>query len=561
MTTVVEDAVTGETPPQDQPGAGRWPVLPVAALLSHPANTADAEPDPELTASVAEHGIQDPLHVVHLRDGRPQVLDGLRRLAAAQAAGLEAVPYSPDPQIRVTRLSEHPANARADMALDGEFLASIEAEGVRIKLVVTPDGEGLRVVDGHRRLAAAVRVGETHVPYDLQIRSEADQVVDMLTTANHRRALTEIEQATALFAAAELGADTGRLATASRRTRKAVATAVAVGGSTGAKAAAKAAAKARRQVSLGDLEALTSYEDDPEAVVRLTRAAEAGYLPLQLEREARNKEITAKTAATLAELTAAGCRVRGQEELGEKASPVRQLRTDDGGGITEDEHATCRGAVWVIDQWGDAVQYCHNTGLYGHQLKADQSGGPARRTTAERNAIKGGNLDWDDAETVRRRWLKEFLARGKHSTSTMVAIQRHTALAMLGGAEALGRRISDHRTTPVLAAILGVKGGNSVSVPRDLITKVAAKASGPRLAVLTFAVYVACHEMEMKREAWRTNLLNDGRPYTSPMRPQAARYLAVLASLGYPLTPIEQAVHDLTPYTPDAADPSAPALS
>ena len=68
----------------------------------------------------------------------------------------------PPSMIRVDQLTAHPGNVREDLGLTPEFLASVAETGVRIPLLVTPhDGGGFLVIEGHRRLAAAVagRVG------------------------------------------------------------------------------------------------------------------------------------------------------------------------------------------------------------------------------------------------------------------------------------------------------------------------------------------------------------------------------------------------------------------
>ena len=55
-------------------------------------------------------------------------------------------------------LTAHPGNVRGDLDLGDEFVASIAANGVLVPLrVTTDDGAGYRVIDGHRRLAAAVQ--------------------------------------------------------------------------------------------------------------------------------------------------------------------------------------------------------------------------------------------------------------------------------------------------------------------------------------------------------------------------------------------------------------------
>jgi ParB-like nuclease family protein len=73
-------------------------------------------------------------------------------------------PYPPA-MIPVGQLAGHPGNVREDLSLGTEFCASVAETGVRIPLIVTPGPDGgLRVLEGHRRLAAAVKGGLTEVP-------------------------------------------------------------------------------------------------------------------------------------------------------------------------------------------------------------------------------------------------------------------------------------------------------------------------------------------------------------------------------------------------------------
>ena len=67
--------------------------------------------------------------------------------------------------IAVSELAAHPGNVRADLDLNEEFLASIAVNGVLTPLRITPDGDGFRVIDGGRRLAAALKTGTREVPY------------------------------------------------------------------------------------------------------------------------------------------------------------------------------------------------------------------------------------------------------------------------------------------------------------------------------------------------------------------------------------------------------------
>ena len=119
--------------------------------------------------------------------------------------------------IPVAQLAAHPGNVRSDLDLNPEFCASVAEAGVRVSLLITktPDGR-YRVIEGHRRLAAALKAGLAEVPCELDLAradDEAGQYLDMLLANGdgYRRNFTPIEEAAALFAAHEAGATRTRL--------------------------------------------------------------------------------------------------------------------------------------------------------------------------------------------------------------------------------------------------------------------------------------------------------------------------------------------------------------
>jgi integrase len=138
--------------------------------------------------------------------------------------------------IPVTDLAAHPGNVREDLNLTGEFTASVAAEGVRVPLLITPGpGGGWRVIEGHRRLAAAVRTGLAEVPCDIdpgRAGDEAGQYLDMALANSdaYRVNYQPVEEAAALFAAHEAGASRTRIRKATGRTAAQVKTVLAAGG-------------------------------------------------------------------------------------------------------------------------------------------------------------------------------------------------------------------------------------------------------------------------------------------------------------------------------------------
>ena len=140
--------------------------------------------------------------------------------------------------IAVDKLIAHPGNVRENLDLTAEFCASVAENGVRVPLLITTDADGgYRVIEGHRRLAAAVKAGLAAVPYDLdgeRAGDEAGQFLDMVTANSgaYRRNFSPLEEATALFAAHEAGATRTRIRKATGRKADQVKTALAAGGLT-----------------------------------------------------------------------------------------------------------------------------------------------------------------------------------------------------------------------------------------------------------------------------------------------------------------------------------------
>lgn len=103
--------------------------------------------------------------------------------------------------IPVERLRAHHANVRSDLGDLTELAASIRAVGLLQPLVVTPVADGMyEVVDGNRRLAAAVQAGAKALPcLAAKAQGEDGQLAIMLAAALHQ-ALAPLDQAQAFAA-------------------------------------------------------------------------------------------------------------------------------------------------------------------------------------------------------------------------------------------------------------------------------------------------------------------------------------------------------------------------
>ncbi|MFF1423157.1 ParB N-terminal domain-containing protein [Streptomyces sp. NPDC058280] len=533
-----------------QTGPAPWPTLAVAELAAHPGNLRDIETPADLLADVKENGVHEPLYVVRTHGDVPQIIDGFQRLAAAVAAGLEAVPVTPRPVIRIDALTPHPKNAREDLDISGAFVGSLQTEGCRIPVKIQRlDGGVLQVNDGNRRFYGSKDAGLTHLPYEWEDddRDAAGQFLDMITTAQHRKSLTASEMNQAMFSAAEAGAQVGRIARAAGVRQKDVKTVVKVRSDEKLSAAVTGANS--YAWTFEHMAALTEFADDADALAAITDAAAednagAGDVDwaIAVERTKRDKRI--KAEAHRAELEAAGQKIRDAEELSERAMPVWRLR-----GISTEEHAECKGLVWVFDERrGDRYEpYCSAPGLYGHTVPESASGGT--KTSAEkeaeraaRAAVKKGNIDWDAAEAVRRKWITDLIKRRNLPKNTTNALIGHVNEALLSGTWGVSDDLNKEGTTEILAAFLGLNAQQA----KDRTSFAGHAAKDPRRAPqIQFAAIAAVREKCANRSAWRTD--DQHAPWT---RKPTARWFKVLESLGYPLTPIEQSVVDEEPYDP-----------
>ncbi|WP_199523305.1 ParB N-terminal domain-containing protein [Kitasatospora sp. MBT66] len=541
-----------------------WPTISVAELLTHPGNLRSVEPPADLLADVKVNGVQEPLYIVDTHGGVPQIIDGFQRLAAAVDAGLEELPFTSRPVIRIDALTPHPENAREDLDINARFVESFRVEGCRIPVKIQRlEGGVLQVNDGNRRFYGATDAGLTHVPYEWEDddRDAAGQFLDMITTSEQRKGLTTKEMNQAMFSAAEAGAQVGRIAKAAGVRQKDVRTLVKVRNDETLNAAISAASG--YTWTFENMAALSEFADNPEALAAITKAAAAKgadeakvQWAIEVERVKRDK--AAKAAAHRAELEAAGQKIRDIEELAERATAVSELR-----GVKVEEHATCKGQVWVFDdRRGDRYEpYCSAPSLYGHIApeNAKSSGTNSAATAAEveaeraaRAAVKAGNIDWDAAEVIRRKWLADLTKSRNLPKASTLALIRHVNEALLSGTWGICDDLNKEPTTEILADFLGLSAQQATD--RSAFAEYAAK--DPRKAPqLQFAAIAAVREKCANRSAWRTD--SQHAPWT---RKPTAAWFRVLESLGYPLTLIERSVVDGKPYDPAKEEPSASLL-
>ena len=471
----------------------------------------------------------------------------------------------PRAMIAVEQLAAHPGNVRRDLDLNPGFVESIAVNGVLVALRITPDGDGFRVIDGGRRLAGALKAGVAEVPCDLvsdRAGDEPGQFLDMINMNRHRNPLTPLEEADALFAAREAGAPKTRLRKAAGLTSASL---------NGALAAARLSDDTRatvqdldEQLTLDELAVLAEFDGDGDAIARLTLAASCGTLEHEAEllRQARTEQ--AEHHRVRAELESAGFAVT--EILPPNGQHLSVL-CHDGEDITPESHAACpgRGVFFRYYDLLTSVHYCANPDLYGHRFRHRDQERPAAAggmggapipgdgtpdpgdADPSRRLVIQGNREWKAAAEVRKRWLATQLF-GRRTAPREAA--EFVARQLLAMPDPLRSELARAHSMVTFAEITGHDDAGWLEVCDT--------AAAGRLPLVMLAPVVTAYEHAMSegegKNTWRADR------YSPCPREQAAGYLRFLASIGYQLSAIEQAVAGLAAYTGEApaGDPIIP---
>ena len=161
--------------------------------------------------------------------------------------------------IHIDLLQPHPDNPRKDVGDVTELAESIKANGILQNLTVVPYEDGmLRVIIGHRRLAAAKLAGLTELPCVVVEMTEKDQIHTMLTENMQRVDLSIYEQAQGFQMMLDMGDSMEEIADKSGFSKTTVRKRLEI-----AKLDGKALKKATetRQVTMADFDKLADIED------------------------------------------------------------------------------------------------------------------------------------------------------------------------------------------------------------------------------------------------------------------------------------------------------------
>ncbi len=216
-------------------------------------------------------------------------------------------------------------------------------------------------------------------------------------------------------------------------------------------------------------------------------------------------------------------------------------------------HRKCPGhAAYLQNAWSDkgpafkAVYFCADPRANGHKKTSGGSSDDAKSAEdakAERAATIAGNKKWRTAETVRRQWLTEFLARQAAPKDAIRFIIESLARADTAVRTSMEGYSGVHATARELLR-LPVPPPGSSPARNPGVAKAAQQASASRAEVIGLALILGAYEGSTGVHIWRTP-----KSYA-----EIARYLAALASWGYGLSDAEQAIVDACECAPGPVD-------
>ncbi|BBG05810.1 MULTISPECIES: ParB/RepB/Spo0J family partition protein [Pseudonocardia] len=472
-------------------------------------------------------------------------------------------------------------NTRLDANLDPHFCASIRDRGVQEPITVrrrASDGT-LIVRTGQRRTLAAVRVGLSQVPViispepasedgdDVDTGSEdyragqAERIVEQLVENQHRRGIADAEEVAAHQQLLGLGFKPADIAKVVRTKADRVRATTQAAQSTRA-----VAIGSRYELDLVQMSMIAEFEDDDEAVKTLTTVAvrepgQFGHVAQRLRDERAAQQVH---AAAVAELTQAGVTVIDRDDdRYAAATGLAWLRpsADDpeGTGIEEDTHQDCPGhaaEIVTFRRYGEGHQarvnwLCLDPTAHGHaplresmRTRTGAAGGSASESDEERAAreardkeaarierrrVIANNKAWASAETVRREWLAELLA--KKSAPKGAAV--YVAAELGQGAHALRKAMeSGNSLACELLGLAAPDGGGYYSGRVNPLAEAARATSTARATMLSLAFVLGAYEAGTHQGNWRN------------ADPATQRYLSQLRDWGYTLCEVEQLALD-----------------
>ena len=445
-------------------------------------------------------------------------------------------------------------NVRRDLRAGKGFLETVRAHGVVKDIDVYISLTGMVVLDGHRRLDAALALHLESVPVRVvRVDDEAERIVSQLMVNDEAEHCNSAERADAIQQLVLLGVPAQDLRRRGIRGEE-VAAARAVAS---APQAVRQAAVERPQidlVGLGHLAELATdaVEDSPVVAKAVADAIErpdqVEHIVARARAEAEEERILADKRA---ELEAQGIRAiedAREWSLYDKGQRLDSLVDDHGEVLTEATHSSCPGhaavvhpaVTWEGDQrkvTGTRVAlWCTDWRAHGHRNRwarntSGATSGPMEEEQRKARAEKiRRNKAMDAANGVRRQWIQDrLLTSGTRLPA--VAWRSRLPLYLFPVLRWTHMRVSSTALE---------KGRERLACDLPSLRAVLPTAPAAEVALLTFAL--AAMEGSIEKDTW-----TDTRGVSAMM---TRLHLRFLEQLGYTLSDVEadycQDVEDAT---------------
>ena len=445
-------------------------------------------------------------------------------------------------------------NVRRDLRAGKGFLETVRAHGVVKDIDVYVTLTGLVVLDGHRRLDAALALHLESVPVRVvRVDDEAERIASQLMVNDEAEHCNSAERADAIQQLVLLGVPAQDLRRRGIRGEE-VAAARAVAS---APQAVRQAAVERPQIDLVGLghlaELATDAVEDSPVVAKavadaIERPEQVEHIVARARAEAEEERILADKRA---ELEAQGIRAiedAREWSLYDKGQRLDSLVDDHGEVLTEATHSSCPGhaavvhpaVTWEGDQrkvTGTRVAlWCTDWRAHGHRNRwarntSGATSGPMEEEQRKARAEKiRRNKAMDAANGVRRQWIQDrLLTSGTRLPA--VAWRSRLPLYLFPVLRWTHMRVSSTALE---------KGRERLACDLPSLRAVLPTAPAAEVALLTFAL--AAMEGSIEKDTW-----TDTRGVSAMM---TRLHLRFLEQLGYTLSDVEadycQDVEDAT---------------
>lgn len=445
-------------------------------------------------------------------------------------------------------------NVRRDLRAGKGFLETVRAHGVVKDIDVYVTLTGLVVLDGHRRLDAALALHLESVPVRVvRVDDEAERIASQLMVNDEAEHCNSAERADAIQQLVLLGVPAQDLRRRGIRGEE-VAAARAVAS---APQAVRQAAVERPQIDLVGLghlaELATDAVEDSPVVARavadaIERPEQVEHIVARARAEAEEERILADKRA---ELEAQGIRAiedAREWSLYDKGQRLDSLVDDHGEVLTEEAHSSCPGHVAVVHPavtWeGDqrkvtgtrVALWCTDWRAHGHRNRwarntSGATSGPMEEEQRKARAEKIRRYKaMDAANGVRRQWIQDRLLT---SGTRLPAVAWRSRLPLYLFPVLRWTHMS-------VSSIALEKGRERLACDLPSLRAVLPTAPAAEVALLTFAL--AAMEGSIERDTW-----TDTRGVSAMM---TRLHLRFLEQLGYTLSDVEadycQDVEDAT---------------